>query len=357
MAVAPPESTGYMHASVSFAAPDLRHRPSRVTFGGLDSVEAELKKKRRAVESQQKIFTAIAGQQKYELSFRKAFVDTLAQQLACVGGWQINFAEGASAALICIEMPLKGSVHPVRIIDNAIPLSWCERFIEAHTAAGFVPQHIVDATIGSPQTLKIREVTRQHKNKQRSPRSDGDMGSYIPGRNTAEIFEVVSPQLADALFQRVREHLPELIHSKGSILNHTAKGTPFQLVGVIPRFRFMQYKPGQQFKPHRDPSRMLVEHPITGETGMFKSLVTIAMYLNDAEEYEGGGLHFVELVRNPNKEGPSLISQAMATVVPRRARCAIFEHDRLHESEIIKSGVKHMFQCDVLYEMVTTEER
>uniref|UniRef100_A0A7S0ZXH1 Prolyl 4-hydroxylase alpha subunit Fe(2+) 2OG dioxygenase domain-containing protein n=1 Tax=Noctiluca scintillans TaxID=2966 RepID=A0A7S0ZXH1_NOCSC len=108
----------------------------------------------------------------------------------------------------------------------------------------------------------------------------------------------------------------------------------------------------KRFKGKEDPSRLAGSDPRSGAPGRFRSLVTLALYLNDAEEFGGGGLHFVHLVPNPEQTGKAMISEPTATVRPQRSRCVIFEHRLQHESEAIAAGVKHMVQCDVLYELV-----
>jgi hypothetical protein len=47
--------------------------------------------------------------------------------------------------------------------------------------------------------------------------------------------------------------------------------------------------------------------------GRFKSLVTPALYLNNADEFGASGLHFVKLVPNPASTGKALIGEPVAT--------------------------------------------
>jgi predicted 2-oxoglutarate/Fe(II)-dependent dioxygenase YbiX len=177
----------------------------------------------------------------------------------------------------------------------------------------------------------------------------GRDAAYQGGKNTSEVVEVVSNEFAAALWQRVEAFVPATILSRGDY--YSDRGATWRATCVIPTFRFMRYGPGQAFKPHQDPSRLAGSDPRSGASGRFRSLVTLALYLNDAEEFEGGGLHFVHLVPNPEPTGKAMISAPTATVMPKRSRCVIFEHRLQHESEAITAGVKHMVQCDVLYEL------
>ena len=293
------------------------------------------------------------------------------------------------------ELELAGADTPVRVVDDALPMEWCEKFIKTHTAAGFTPQHVLDKTVGSPQQMLIRKLfTDLQASKQKNAAiaaaaaRDGAGGTkdYDVGKNTSEVLEVVSPELAAAMWRRVEAFIPPVIHTPQDSLI-AAKGDPWTAAAIVPVFRFMRYTPGQAFKPHTDPSRLRDVHPVTGTKGRFKSLVTLAFYLNDSEEFVGGGLHFVRLVPNPNRlEGttdtnntsventnsssrdtnangeaqkakmeekastPALVTKPVATLMPKRGRCVVFEHRRLHESETIVEGTKYMVQCDVLYE-------
>ena len=97
---------------------------------------------------------------------------------------------------------------------------------------------------------------------------------------------------------------------------------------------------------HKDPQRRSQHHPHTGAPGYFKSFVTLALYLNDQSEFEGGALNFVKVEVCPKRY------ESLASVAPAIGRCAIFRHNELHEGGELRSGVKHMVQCDVLYEWI-----
>jgi hypothetical protein len=328
-----------------------------------------------------------------EEQYRTTFRAEVSERIARAGGWGIDFSNVTTAPTMTHQLLLPGGEAPIKVVDGALPASWCDRFIAVHTEAGFTPQHVLDVTVGSPLAIatsmivggaRIASATnpnsRNFQPRGPAPANSGDLQSRAPSstdddqaaaeheeheehdehdehegvgyssrKNTAEVVEVVSPRFAAALWQRMAPFVPAVIHSRGDMVSE--EGTAWRAVGIIPTFRFMRYTPGQAFKPHHDPARLAGVDPVSGASGRFKSLVTLALYLNDAEEFGGGGLHFVKLVPNPASTGKALIGEPIATVTPKRGRCAVFEHSRLHESEAIASGTKHMVQCDVLYQL------
>lgn len=317
-------------------------------------------------QRQQHMFEVMLKLKTEEAAYRGQFLADVAERIARAGGWAIHFdASTEPSPVISEELCVSEFAVPVRVVDGALPPSWCDRFVDVHTAAGFTPQHILDATVGSPETLATRKLIEEARSARASstnsqnfdaePRSAleleaGRDAAYQGGKNTSEVVEVVSNEFAEALWQRVEAFVPATILSTGDF--YSDKGATWRAVGVIPTFRFMRYSPGQAFKPHKDPSRLAGSDPRSGVPGRFRSLVTLVLYLNDAEEFGGGGLHFVHFVPNPEQTGKAMISEPTATVMPKRSRCVIFEHRLQHESEAIAAGVKHMVQCDVLYQLV-----
>ena len=76
-------------------------------------------------------------------------------------------------------------------------------------------------------------------------------------------------------------------------------------------------------------------------------MFTVAIYLNDASDFNGGQLNFVQLCPSPIS---SQHYKSLETVEPQVGRCVLFCHDELHEGGGIQAGSKYMIQCDVLYE-------
>ncbi len=117
-----------------------------------------------------------------------------------------------------------------------------------------------------------------------------------------------NPGLSQALFQRLREYLPE------SLDGH-------RITGLNERLRFYRYDPGQVFRWHRDGS-----FKRTGE----QSRLSLVIYLN--QDFEGGATEFREF-----------------SVTPRTGRAVVFKHALLHEGAGLKRGRKYVMRTDVMY--------
>jgi hypothetical protein len=98
--------------------------------------------------------------------------------------------------------------------------------------------------------------------------------------------------------------------------------------GFNERFRFYRYAPGQKFVQHRDgsfersPSEM--------------SWMTFIVYLN--EGFDGGRTRF-DLAGEP----------VPIEIVPATGTALVFMHDRLHEGEEVRTGVKYVLRTDIMY--------
>lgn len=292
-----------------------------------------------------------AKKAEHETLCRKSWVDSLAQNLAAEGGWGLSFdsCEGDAPQLThSLPLPVAGRndvLAEVRVVRNALPVDWCERMIVANEKVGYTPQREIELTVGSEERRQLHAVLQAVAREGKLQTSEDE---YQLGKNTSQVFEVWSLELAHALWARISPFVPATMDLNGVV--------EAKVAGIIPTFRFMKYAPGAAFKAHKDPARFLRAHPMTGEEGVFKSAVTIALFLNDyGSEFEGGQLAFLELQPDPAAgqgfEVPPFVRQRVAAVDPHQGWCAIFPHNQMHESTPIVSGVKHMFQIDVAYEI------
>lgn len=131
----------------------------------------------------------------------------------------------------------------------------------------------------------------------------------------------VDEDFAARLWERVRVFLPTEIEG-------------FAAVGLVPRFRFYRYDPGQQFKRHRDGRE-------TTDTGQV-SRVTFLIYLNDG--YEGGETRFSEYEYSTG--------QGVKQEIDVRGKTGMglfFIHERRHEGAEVTKGCKYVIRTDVLY--------
>jgi hypothetical protein len=280
-------------------------------------------------------------------AYLQPWIRQTAERLESVGGWAgLDFAgtdgQQTNPALV-LEIPLEEVGGTAAVIDNVLDPSWCRFFIEKHLEVGLTPQAEVDKLRKEAQLKAVgREgVAAALRDSYRLRKELGIQYSFIEaGQNTSEALTVESPRLADLLWQRCSPFIPSELHEKGKMA--LVPGI-YHAQEILPVFRFMRYTAGQGFRPHHDPIRLLRRHPRTKEKGTFCSLVTIALYLNSADEMEGGALSFLRQVDGKSK------FVSIAKVEPAVGRAAIFPHKQLHEGGELAGGAKHMCQCDVLY--------
>jgi len=296
----------------------------------------------------------IIKKSEYESMCRQPWVDSLAAKLTSQGGWGINFSnldkEDVGEAKLVETLSLHatgcpGIMSDVKVLDNVLPGKWCEKMIAANESVGYVSQQELELTVGSDAkrlAAAVLQTRKQMKAKELGLSED----EYQIGKNTSQVFEAWSPEFAKVLWDRISEFVPATI-SVGTLRRRipVIPSGVWRAAGIIPAFRFMKYEPGAAFKAHRDPARVLRTHPMTGEPGLFRSFVTIAVFLNEyGSDFDGGQLAFVKLQPNPafaEKEVgmPALVHHQLAAIHPGRSRCVVFEHDQVHESTPIMSGV------------------
>ena len=388
------------------------------------------------------------------------FAERCQQKYKLLGGYPIRFVSGTSsrsrgAAVVAASssspgikvdrefvLPTSPSKNRVVVLDNVLPASWCNDMIQFNERIGY-------GTVPS-----IREA----RESQRRTASSGTnaVGSSVQHvsvsqpKNTSKLVQLELPNFAAYLWNHLEQFLPLYqydVPTKGLIKvfdeasNVSDSGAPrivYEKRNIIPTFRFMKYTTGQGFLVHEDPERVHYRYPCNdtvtisrkrtatradddrddndenletsmagnvtytkeGDTGIFRSLFTIAIYLNDSREFNGGQLNFVQrkYTHNPllvlqhqnegvesdkidpnedtqNQHNISSSFDILESVLPKIGRCVIFRHDELHEGGGIHDGsvasaaagtgtadggreegrtgnAKYMLQCDVLYERV-----
>lgn len=282
--------------------------------------------------------------------YLRPWIRQTAERLESVGGWAgLDFvgAEGQQENVALVsEIALEGVGRTAAVIDNVLEPSWCQLLIEKHLEVGFTPQAEIDKLRKEAQLNAVGHegVAAALRDSYRLRRELGIQYSFVEaGQNTSVALTVESPQLADLLWQRCSPFIPPELQEQGAMA--LVPGT-YHAQGIIPVFRFMRYTAGQGFRPHHDPTRLLRQHPRTRERGTFCSLVTIALYLNSADEMDGGALSFLRQVDGKKKRSKF---ESIATVEPAVGRAVIFPHKQLHEGGELAGGEKYMCQCDVLY--------
>lgn len=251
------------------------------------------------------------------------------KRLESLGGWKSRGIRFASSDVRVTErFRLPNSRCSVTVLDDVLEKETCKALNELHEEVGFapVPSLLVHLAKRLEHEGESEEILQR---------------AYEQGKNASELVQLESSELANYLWQKLRDYLPDEHEDR----SHFTGGL-YEKCGIIPVFRFMRYQKGQGFKPHHDPSRDYVEYE--GSRGIFKSFFTVALYLNDQEEFQGGELNFVRMQLEEGRKS----YESQASVNPKVGRCVLFNHKELHEGGGVEAGTKYMCQCDVLYKRV-----
>lgn len=136
--------------------------------------------------------------------------------------------------------------------------------------------------------------------------------------------------LATELLERSKPQLPELL---------IIDGARFELRSLNPRFRACRYRDGQSFCVHRDGPYV--------PSDARRSLLTLQVYLNDAQGFTGGRTRFYADQR---------ASQQWAALSPEAGSAIIFDHRAWHDGEAVTFGTKFVLRTDVVYDRVSVAE-
>lgn len=162
---------------------------------------------------------------------------------------------------------------------------------------------------------------------------------------------VNSPQLADILWQRVKDFIQPITFVKyEDPKRQHIHGVPFVLygkwnpVGFNNIFRLCRYFPGGHFAPHFDGFYM--KNPNE------RSMKTFMIYLND--DFEDGSTNFVKESQTlyKNEEGKYCAQEEniLNRIRPHPGMAIAFNHHRLHEGQQVRNGTKYILRTDVMYE-------
>ncbi|CAB9497115.1 P4Hc [Seminavis robusta] len=268
-------------------------------------------------------------------------------RLEALGGWQSHGIHMTDSPPPVVQdtflLPHSKSQFPVTVLDGVLSQEVCRSFIDVHEKVGFAkPPSLLVSLVEQLEGQQDAEYLKKY--------------AYEQAKNTSELVQIESNEFAAYLWAHIQDHLPDQQASFGQFTTGM-----YQKCGIIPVFRFMRYEQDQGFKPHTDPQRIFTKCPplhhnsttattTEGEPGIYQSLFTIALYLNDpATDFEGGKLNFVKL--HVDSDGTKRY-QSLATVDPAVGRCVLFSHEELHEGGGVQAGTKYMCQCDVLYKRV-----
>ena len=274
------------------------------------------------------------------------FAEECQKRLESLHGWEshgIDFKQEATEEVKVEErflLPTSSSQFPVTVLDGVLRIEMCESFISIHEKVGFA----------RPPSLLVH-LAEKNKLEEEDEEDVLLKLAYEQAKNTSELVQIESVDFADYLWKKLEHFLPDEHRHIGNFTSGV-----YEKCGIVPVFRFMRYQKDQGFKPHKDPERAYAEYPLRssaaaahGESGIYKSFFTIALYLNDPADFEGGKLNFVQI--HVDDVGDKTY-ESQATVNPAVGRCVLFAHNELHEGGGVQSGTKYMCQCDVLYKRV-----
>jgi hypothetical protein len=317
---------------------------------------------------------------------RQPWLDAIEEKLEQLGGWGIDFSavEGEAKLKEVLNVEPRqemwrisghdGAKHAVNVLDNVLPVSWCETFIRQHQRIGFAPQREV-------QMMSLQ---------------DGAATDKLCDLNSSEVIAVSSQPLADVLWRRVEQYCPQEVEVRSKSFDHSyGQGGLYRPVGLIPEFRFVRFKRGQRWIPHIDQMKLIRVNPLRAgrrsspkkggsnreDSRSYQSMATVAVFLNElppdesaaVEEEDtctnylagmyssfqfkkvgasfnpllsGGAAGFA--LRFVRKFAPSSVASEVghgsfkctASVTPAPGRCAIFLHKELHEYSFSEDAVE-----------------
>ncbi|KAL3909945.1 MAG: hypothetical protein SGILL_007885, partial [Bacillariaceae sp.] len=153
-------------------------------------------------------------------------------------------------------------------------------------------------------------------------------------RNNSKI-ALEDSELASTLWERIKDVVPQeyTISSNSKDTAPDMLGT-WRISGVNSTFTLLFYRNGGHFGPHRDGYVIKSEHE--------RSILTLAVYLNDRPENHGGGTNFLlddmdcPAVDNKNRirSPEEFIELQVASDKAGKACC--FLHELMHEGETLE---------------------
>ena len=182
-----------------------------------------------------------------------------------------------------------------KIVDNFLTPDKCQELIDLSESMGYV-----EADISYPEGGRMN---KQYRDNSRVLLRDEDLRIFLENL--------------------IKPHVPQSLNyiEQGGVV----RKLPF--IKLSGNFRFYKYEPGQKFKKHRDANQL-------EEGGV--SLITVLIYLNDAEE---GGETAIYDYTLPDR----------LLVKVETGRMLMFDHSVAHTGEELKKGTKYVLRTDLIY--------
>ena len=154
----------------------------------------------------------------------------------------------------------------------------------------------------------------------------------MDARRRSGRLQVDSPSFASALWERVRHAVPATLQGRTAL-------------GLNERLRVLRYQPGDSFAPHADGHWARAD-------GTSSSLLTLLLYLNGAEDYEGGRTIFYESEDEAHaawRAEPGAPGAPGFAVVPEEGLVLLQDQEIWHAVPMLEAGVKYVLRTEVLY--------
>jgi len=217
--------------------------------------------------------------------------------------------------------------------------------------------HEVKSVLSESECIQL--ITEAEKcGFQPSPPSGGGHGQTPrTGARTSQFYVKDNPQLADILWERVKQFVPENLRKIKPVpyMNSVTKGNEFKPIGVNEHMRFYKYDPGQYILKHDDyrMSRFRYDKD-TDEYYEQMSFLTLIIYLN--EGFQDGNTLFWTKYAEMGTTGHCRFNRDVEfaesdlNIVPETGKAAIHDHMVQHEGEAPKKSTKYILRTDILHE-------
>jgi hypothetical protein len=220
-----------------------------------------------------------------------------------------------------------GRIHTV---NSILTIKECERLIMDAENCGFKPSSLSGGGHGQ------------------NPRT---------GARTSQFYVKDNKELANILWQRVKEFIPDNLHNITPVpyMNSVTQGDEFTPIGVNEHMRFYKYDPGQFILKHDDYRMSRFRYDVdTGEYYEQMTFLSLIIYLNEGFQ-DGKTLFWTEyatvgtkghcrFIRDVDTIEPNL------SIVPETGKAVIQDHMVQHEGEAPKKSTKYILRTDILYE-------
>ncbi|CAF1341956.1 unnamed protein product [Adineta steineri] len=174
-------------------------------------------------------------------------------------------------------------------------------------------------------SLFTKEECEQLLNCERKNSFQKAISNYPTYYRNNERLVIDDPKLSSYLFEKVKPYLPNQIETK-------SENEIWTLTELNNRLRFCKYNSNQYFHRHLDGIHYVSKRK--------QSKLTFMIYLNNANEFEGGRTLFYK-----SKDSTDI----WASYISQQGDLMIFDHNLWHEGEEVKNGEKFLLRSDILY--------